>query len=92
MGSVEGRACCYGPRSVTSTSGSHDRVIKTVAAVSFDPLAHWSQGSPVAEEHFQETSDTLVIKASLEGQSDQGQGEMTAVCHTITTTLRRINQ
>lgn len=60
--------------------------------MSFDPLAHWSDGSPAPEEHFQEASDALVIKAWLEGQSDQGQWEMTAVCHTITSTLRRINQ
>lgn len=60
--------------------------------MSFDPLAHSSDRSPVPEEHFQEASDTLVIKASLQAQSDQGQWEMTAVCHIINSTLRRMNQ
>lgn len=46
------------------------RQIVITVIVSFDPQTQWSYGSPVPQEHFQAVSDTLVIKASLMGQSN----------------------
>lgn len=60
------------PLSKTKTYHSYfqePRQIVITVIVSFDPQTHWSYGSPVPQEHFQEVSDTLVIKASLMDQS-----------------------